>query len=90
MPGCTTYPSLWSQSHESCNLPAILPDFYKGKSRFELEIFCKLVYRKLQRTIRVRNLLLCPVAPGATTRLGLVAHRIFWLSKLLPQFKPRN
>ena len=33
---------------------------------------------------RVRNLLLCPVAPGATTRLGLVAHRIFWLSKLLP------
>jgi len=39
---------------------------------------------------RVRNLLLCPLAPGATTRLGLVAHRIFGLSKLLFQFKPRN
>ena len=50
MPGCTTYLSLACQSHESCNLSAILPDFYKGKSRFELEIFCKLVYRKLQRT----------------------------------------
>ena len=41
-------------------------------------------------TGRVRNLLLCPVAPGVTRGLGLVAHRIFGLSKLLPQFKPRN
>ena len=29
----------------------------------------------------VRYFLLCPVAPGATTRLALVAHEIFWLSK---------
>ena len=36
------------------------------------------------------KLSLCPVATGATTRLGFVAHGIFWLSKLLPQFKPRN
>ena len=47
-----TYPNQSCQSHKSCSLPAIFPDFYKGQRCFGLEtIICKLVYRKLQRII---------------------------------------
>ena len=46
-----TYPNQLCQSHKSCSLPAIIPGFYKGERRFELELIGKLVYRKLQRII---------------------------------------
>ena len=46
-----TYPNQSCQSHKSCSLPAIFPNFYKGQRCFGLDMICKLVYRKLQRVI---------------------------------------